>query len=118
MRAALIAVFACACTSDAPPAQPTARHVFDHYVTPVLEQKCSGNTAGCHATVASDPAANPISFDLEQRDLGYAKVVSYAGNFDASAPLLLAHPDEQLLSQPVRDVIDMWFAAERAERGL
>jgi hypothetical protein len=76
MRAALIAGFACACTSDAPPAQPTARQVFDHYVMPVLAQKCSGNTAGCHATtVASDPAA-PISFDLEQRDLGYAKVAT------------------------------------------
>ncbi|HEY5951163.1 MAG TPA: hypothetical protein VIV40_36980, partial [Kofleriaceae bacterium] len=46
------ALMFCAC-GDSPP----GRTFYERNIEPILEQKCAGNTSGCHSTNASDPYA-------------------------------------------------------------
>ncbi|HEY5922251.1 MAG TPA: hypothetical protein VIV11_11300 [Kofleriaceae bacterium] len=52
-RGVLLGVAAlCAC-GDSPP----GRTFYERNIEPILEQKCAGNTSGCHSTNAGDPYA-------------------------------------------------------------
>ena len=113
VRLALIGIVVGACAADGPPPSPTARQFFDRNVAPILQQGCSGNTSGCHGGTS-----DALAFHLDQSDVGYATIVTYAGNFDAAAPLLHAHATMPTLNHDALDVIMQWFDAERAERGL
>jgi hypothetical protein len=44
------ALMICAC-GDSPP----GRTFYERNIEPILEQKCAGNTSGCHSTNAADP---------------------------------------------------------------
>lgn len=46
------ALLLCAC-GDSPP----GRTYYERNIQPILEQKCAGNTSGCHSTNADDPFA-------------------------------------------------------------
>ena len=61
---ALAIVFTSGCSSCDSPA---GRTYYERNIEPILQQKCAGNTSGCHATNADDP----YSFA--------------AGNFDVSS---------------------------------
>jgi hypothetical protein len=49
-RGVLAGLLLCAC-GDSPP----GRTFYERNIEPILEQKCAGNTSGCHSTNAGDP---------------------------------------------------------------
>lgn len=52
-RGVLIGIAALAACGDPPP----GRTFYERNIEPILEQKCAGNTSGCHSTNVGDPFA-------------------------------------------------------------
>lgn len=50
-RGVLLGVLLCSACSDSPP----GRTFFERNIAPILDQKCAGNTSGCHSTNVDDP---------------------------------------------------------------
>ncbi len=53
IAAGLLAVTVASACGDSPP----GRTFYERTIEPILEQKCAGNTSGCHSTNADDPFA-------------------------------------------------------------
>src|ERR1043166_7324662 len=86
-----------ACAADSTPSE-TARHFYDRSAFPVLEISCATNTSGCHSRTSG-----PTAYFIDSNDAGYQTSVVFAGNFDANAPLLVAHPTFATLSPAGED---------------
>jgi len=86
---------------------------FDQSVLPILEQKCSSNTGGCHGEVSG------TALSIGDADRTYVDITTvWAGNFNDHVPLIEHHTSWQLLDAEALAVIDGWLAEERRERGL
>lgn len=118
MGKAIILVGVLAACASEPPAKQSAQQYFARSTYVVMVQDCASNTSGCHQ---AQPETSPLAFvGLSDVDAyNYLIEHGYAGKFDDQAPLLTAHATLLPAITPTAvDVIEQWFALERAERGL
>jgi hypothetical protein len=118
-NALLVALTLVGCTDQSPAPEASARSLFNSYVYPILAQKCSTGSSGCHSQSADD-LPSPLGF-IGAPDTAYDLVTapSYAGAFGNDAPLLTHHTGStQQLSGDARQLVEEWLGRERLERGL
>src|ERR1700733_9689606 len=108
-----VSLFVVGCASSPPPTLTPAmqaQKTFNDEVYPLLMEKCSGNTTGCHAmgSVLVLNADEPVV---------YQNVLPYLGDYTANAPLITSHafPNTSvpsLLDSDALAVIEDWLAQQ------
>jgi len=112
-----LSLVGCADQSSTP--EVSAHDLFEGYVYPIVQQKCAGNTAGCHALSATDLTPSPLGFiGAQEPTYDLITGLAYAGDFGNDAPLLVHHAASMQLSGDARRLVEEWLGRERLERGL